>query len=58
MTRISPAGFALALVILAVVWFALPDNARLPLFVVLVMGALAATQAPVHTIQKFFGMLR
>lgn len=58
MSRISPAGFAIALVILAVVWFALPDNARLPLFIVLVMGALAATQAPVHTVEKFFGMLK
>lgn len=58
MQRISPGGFALALVILAVVWFALPEAARIPLFIVLVMGALAATQAPVHTIQKFFGMLK
>jgi hypothetical protein len=58
MTRISPAGFALALVILSVVWMALPDNARLPLFIVLVMGALAATQAPVHTVNKFFGLLK
>ncbi len=58
MHRISPAGFALALVVLTIVWMMLPDNARLPLFFVLVMGALAATQAPVHTIQKFFGMLK
>lgn len=58
MKRISPAGFALALVILSVVWFTLPDNARLPLFIVLVMGALAATQAPVNTVNKFFGMLK
>lgn len=58
MKRISPAGFALALVILSVVWMALPDNARLPLFVVLVMGALAATQAPANTVNKFFGMLK
>jgi len=56
--RISPAGFALALVILTVVWFTLPDDARLPLFIVLVMGALAATQAPVHTVNKFFGLLK
>jgi hypothetical protein len=56
--RISPGGFALALVILTVVWFTLPEDARIPLFVVLVMGALAATQAPVHTVNKFFGMLR
>lgn len=58
MQRISPGGFALALVILTVVWFTLPDAARIPLFIVLVMGALAATHAPVHTIEKFFGMLR
>jgi hypothetical protein len=58
MKRISPAGFALALVILAIVWMALPNNARLPLFIVLVMGALAATHAPVHTINKFFGLLK
>jgi hypothetical protein len=58
MTRISPGGFALALVLLTIVWMALPDNARIPLFIVLVMGALAATKAPVHTIDKFFGMLR
>ena len=58
MQRISPGGFALALVILTVVWFTLPDNARIPLFIVLVMGALAATQAPVHTVNRFFGMLK
>lgn len=58
MQRISPGGFALALVILTVVWFVLPENARIPLFIVLVMGALAATHAPVHTIDKFFGMLK
>ena len=58
MQRISPGGFALALVILAVVWFALPEAARIPLFIVLVMGALAATQAPVHTINRFFGLLK
>lgn len=58
MQRISPGGFALALVILTVVWFALPENARIPLFIVLVMGALAATRAPVHTIDRFFGLLK
>ena len=58
MQRISPGGFALALVILTIVWFSLPDTARIPLFIVLVMGALAATQAPVHTINRFFGMLK
>ena len=58
MQRISPGGFTIALVILAVVWFALPEAARIPLFIVLVMGALAATHAPVHTIDKFFGMLK
>lgn len=58
MHRISPGGFAIALVILAVVWFALPEAARIPLFIVLVMGALAATHAPVHTIEKFFSQLR
>ena len=58
MTRVSPGGFALALLILTIVWFALPENARVPLFVVLVMGALAATKAPVHTIQRFFDNVR
>ena len=58
MQRISPGGFALALVILTVVWFTLPDAARIPLFIVLVMGALAATHAPVHTIEKFFSQLK
>jgi len=58
MHRISPGGFALALVILTMVWMMLPENSRVPLFIVLVMGALAATQAPAHTIKKFFGMLK
>lgn len=58
MNRISPGGFALALVILSIVWFSLPEAARVPLFIILVMGALAATGAPKQTIDRFFGLLK
>ena len=58
MGNVSPRGFALALAVLAVLWLFLPAGARLPLAVVLILGALAATQAPVHTIQAFTRWLR
>ena len=58
MHEISPGGFALALGILVVVWIFLPPQVRLPLAIVLILGALAATKAPVHTIEAFTRMLR
>ena len=58
MHTISPAGFALALVILIVIWIYLPPAARAPLAIVLILGALASTQAPAHTIQRFFANLK
>jgi hypothetical protein len=58
MHEISPGGFALALVILTVVWIFLPPEMRVPLAIVLILGALAATRAPVHYIQQFFSYLK
>lgn len=58
MHQISPGGFALALVLLAVIWIFLPPKARVPLAIILIMAALASTQAPVHTIQRLTEYLK
>jgi hypothetical protein len=58
MHRISPGGFAIALALLVVIWIFLPNAARLPLAIVLVFGALAASKAPEHTIDRFFALLK
>lgn len=58
MHQISPGGFALALMILTVVWIFLPENARVPLAMVLIMGALAADKRPSEYVNKFFRNLK
>lgn len=58
MHEISPGGFALALGILVVIWVFLPDKARGPLALLLILGALILTKAPVHYVNRFFGMLK
>lgn len=58
MHQVSPGGFALALVVLTIVWIFLPPEARAPLAIILILGALASTQAPAHTIQKFFSLIK
>lgn len=52
MHLISPGGFALAIVILVVVWIFLPPEARAPLAIILILGALAASKHPAEYVNK------
>lgn len=58
MHQVSPGGFALALVLLIAVWLFLPNAARLPLAIILILGALSASKAPAHYIEKFFSLVK
>lgn len=58
MQPISPKGFAIAIGILVLLWIILPDSARVPLAIVLILGALAMTRQGPELINRVRGLLK